>query len=163
MVKQFSKKDIQDVIDAAQRLNVELDETEAVEWLEAIQKAKESDDDIAFCERTGVFGQNVVMLDFSPERLDYFRKIGNLVEFYDEPGRVETALALSGSSAQSKIQRFPGDADYFEREHHRANKGSGLPDLGGDHAREGALNGAGTDLPVDRGENGLLPGGFCQG
>ena len=55
------------------------------------------------------------MLDFSPERLDYFRKIGNLVEFYDEPGRVETALALSGSSAQSKIQRFPGDADSFER------------------------------------------------
>jgi hypothetical protein len=55
------------------------------------------------------------MLDFSPERLDYFRKIGSLVEFFDEPGRVETALALSGSSAQSKIQRFPGDADYFER------------------------------------------------
>ena len=40
MVKQFSKKDIQDVIDAAQRLNVELDETEAVEWLEAIQKVE---------------------------------------------------------------------------------------------------------------------------
>lgn len=115
MDKQYSHKDIQDVIDAAQRLNVELDETEAVEWLAAIQKAKESDDDIAFCERTGVFGQNVAMLDFSLERLDYFRKIGNLVEFYDEPGRVETALALSGSSAQSKIQRFPGDADYFER------------------------------------------------
>ena len=59
MVNSF-QKDIQDVIDAAQRLNVELDETEAVEWLEAIQKAKESDDDIAFCERTGVFGQNVL-------------------------------------------------------------------------------------------------------
>ncbi|UCF29049.1 MAG: hypothetical protein JSW42_05070, partial [Chloroflexota bacterium] len=32
-----------------------------------------------------------------------------------EPGVVETALALSGSSAQSKIQTFPGDCDYFER------------------------------------------------
>ena len=28
---------------------------------------------------------------------------------------METALALSGSSAQSKIQTFPGDCDYFER------------------------------------------------
>ena len=31
------------------------------------------------------------------------------------PGKVETALALSGSAAQSKIQTYPGDADYFER------------------------------------------------
>ena len=31
-----------------------------------------------------------------------------------EPG-VETALALSGSAAQSKIQTYPGDCDYFER------------------------------------------------
>ena len=28
---------------------------------------------------------------------------------------VETALALSGSAAQSKIQSYPGDCDYFER------------------------------------------------
>jgi hypothetical protein len=28
---------------------------------------------------------------------------------------VETALALSGSAAQNKIQKYPGDADYFER------------------------------------------------
>jgi len=55
------------------------------------------------------------MLDFSPTRLNYFRKIGKLVEFLDLPGKVETALALSGSSAQSKIQRYPGDCDYFER------------------------------------------------
>jgi hypothetical protein len=47
--------------------------------------------------------------------LKYFRKIGQLVEFGDQPGVVETALALSGSAAQSKIQSFPGDCDYFER------------------------------------------------
>jgi hypothetical protein len=55
------------------------------------------------------------MLDFDPVRLDYFRHIGKLVEFVDVPGKVETALALSGSSAQSKFQKFPGDCDYFER------------------------------------------------
>jgi hypothetical protein len=115
MSPEYSRDAIAHVIDSAKRLKVELDEEEAIEWLEAIRLAKESDDDIAFCERTGVFGQNIAMLDFSTDRLDYFRKIGTLVEFFDEPGRVETALALSGSSAQSKIQRFPGDADYFER------------------------------------------------
>ena len=30
-------------------------------------------------------------------------------------GKVETALALSGSAAQSKIQTYPGDCDFFER------------------------------------------------
>ena len=55
------------------------------------------------------------MLDFSDEDLEHFRKLGRLVEFKDVPGKVETALALSGSAAQSKIQTYPGDADYFER------------------------------------------------
>jgi len=37
------------------------------------------------------------------------------VEFHNEPEVVDTALALSGSAAQSKIQSYPGDCDYFER------------------------------------------------
>jgi hypothetical protein len=55
------------------------------------------------------------MLDFSETDLEHFRKLGRLVEFSDVPGKVETALALSGSAAQSRIQTYPGDADYFER------------------------------------------------
>jgi hypothetical protein len=55
------------------------------------------------------------MLDFNPGDLAHFREIGRLVEFHDVPGVIETALALSGSAAQSKIQSFPGDCDYFER------------------------------------------------
>ena len=71
--------------------------------------------DIVENERQGIFGHRITLLDFSPERLAYFRKIGKLVEFLDEPGVVETALALSGSAAQSRIQTYPGDADFFER------------------------------------------------
>jgi hypothetical protein len=65
--------------------------------------------------RTGVFGNRISMLDFSPSDLEHFRAIGRLVEFVDVPGQVETALALSGSAAQSKVQTYPGDCDYFER------------------------------------------------
>ena len=115
MTKLFSYDELNDIIQSAKRLNVELNEEEAIEWLNAIQKAAEEGDQITFDERTGAFGQNIVMLDFSPERLDYFRRVGKLVEFLDVPGKVETALALSGSSAQSKFQKYPGDADYFER------------------------------------------------
>jgi hypothetical protein len=61
------------------------------------------------------------MLDFSPADLSHFREIGRLVEFTDRPGIVETALALSGSAAQSKIQTYPGDADFFERVNIRAD------------------------------------------
>ncbi|MGD8552594.1 MAG: hypothetical protein PVG02_02955, partial [Anaerolineales bacterium] len=70
--------------------------------------------DVVVDTRAGVFGHAVSMLDFSPEELNYFRRVGKIVEFEDESD-VETALALSGSAAQSKIQTYPGDADYFER------------------------------------------------
>ena len=102
------------IIESANRLGIELDEAEALQWLTAMA-VKEAGDDIVFDEREGVFGHRVSMLDFSPEDLAHFRKIGRLVEFKDVPGVVETALALSGSAAQSKIQTYPGDADYFER------------------------------------------------
>lgn len=115
MAKGYSQAALEKVIESARRLNLELDEKDAVAWLESIGKAAEDGEQIIFDERTGVFGQNIAMLDFSPKRLDYFRKIGKLVEFFDIPGEVETALALSGSSAQSKVQRYPGDCDYFER------------------------------------------------
>jgi hypothetical protein len=115
MNNEYSSEALQKVIESAKRMNVELDEKEAVEWLESIRQASGDENEITFDERTGVFGQNIAMLDFSPTRLNYFRKIGKLVEFLDVPGKVETALALSGSSAQSKIQRYPGDCDYFER------------------------------------------------
>jgi hypothetical protein len=102
------------ILESARRLGVELDEEEAIQWLVAIS-ASQGEVDIQVNERDGIFGHRITLLDFSPDRLTYFRKIGKLVEFYDEPGVVETALALSGSAAQSRIQSYPGDADYFER------------------------------------------------
>ena len=95
-------------------MGIELDENEALQWLTAIALAKEGDD-IRVDISSGVFGHKVTMLDFNAEELAHFRRIGALVEFEDNPGEVETALALSGSAAQSKIQKYPGDADYFER------------------------------------------------
>jgi hypothetical protein len=102
------------ILESARRLGVELNEQEAVQWLVAISNAH-GETDVEINEREGIFGHRITLLDFSPDRLTYFRKIGKLVEFSDEPGVVETALALSGSAAQSRIQSYPGDADFFER------------------------------------------------
>jgi hypothetical protein len=111
--------DLSQIIESAKRLGIELDEAEAMQWLTAMA-ATEAQQGVVLDERTGVFGHSIVMLDFSPTDLKHFRKIGRLVEFDDIPGVVETALALSGSAAQSKIQTYPGDADYFERVNIRA-------------------------------------------
>ena len=109
-----AERHLQQIIASARRLGVGIDEAKALQWL--TQMAADQDrDDIVMDVETGVFGHKAVMLDFSPNDLAHFRKVGKLVEFGDEPGRVETALALSGSAAQSKIQTYPGDADYFER------------------------------------------------
>lgn len=106
--------ELERIIASAQRLGIELDEAEAMQWLTAMA-ANEANDEIAIDRESGVYGHRVTMLDFSPTDLARFREIGRIVEFYDEPGVVETALALSGSAAQSKIQTYPGDCDYFER------------------------------------------------
>ncbi len=108
------KEDIQKIIQSAQRLGVEMDEADALQWLTAMSAMK-TDDAIVVNERAGIFGHKVSMLDFSETDLEHFRRLGRLVEFADVPGKVETALALSGSAAQSRIQTYPGDADYFER------------------------------------------------
>ncbi len=112
--KQSPEADLAQIIGSAQRLGIELDEGEALQWLTAMAAA-EAAEEVVLDERSGVFGHSMVMLDFCPEDLEHFREIGRLVEFADIPGVVETALALSGSAAQSKIQSYPGDADYFER------------------------------------------------
>ncbi len=108
------RQDLAQIVESAKRLGIELDEEEALQWLTAIAVAQDGQD-ISVDIKTGVFGHKVTMLDFSPEELAHFRRMGEVVGFPDTPGRVETALALSGSAAQSKIQRYPGDADFFER------------------------------------------------
>lgn len=102
------------IVESAQRLGVEMDEADALQWM-AKMAAWKAYDDVEVDNAAGVFGHKIVMLDFSPEQLVYYREIGRIVELANVPGVVETALALSGSSAQSKIQTYPGDCDYFER------------------------------------------------
>jgi len=107
---------ISGVIDSARRLGIEMDAREASEWLEAMAVAPGAGD-IVVDLAAGVFGHKISMLDFRPDDLERFRAIGRVVGLEDRPGQVATALALSGSAAQGRIQAYPGDADYFERVH----------------------------------------------
>ena len=77
-------EEIDQIIQSAKRLGIELDEGAAVQWLTAIATAKD-EDDVVFDDRTGVFGHKVSMLDFKPDDLAHFRKVGRLVEFLDIP------------------------------------------------------------------------------
>ena len=104
------------VIESARRLGVELDETEAAEWVAALE-AESTGGDVVVDVDSGIFGHRVSMLDFTPRDLARFRAIGEVVGFPDRPPEVRTALALSGSAAQGRVQSFPGDCDYFERIH----------------------------------------------
>jgi hypothetical protein len=106
--------ELERILESARRLGVEVKEAEALQWLAHMATSKEGEE-ITLDKRSGVFGHNITMLDFSDKELEYFRRVGKIVEFDDVHGIVETALALSGSSAQSKIQTYPGDCDYFER------------------------------------------------
>jgi hypothetical protein len=105
--------DLTRIVESAQRLGVELDELEALQWLTAVAAVQQGQE-VVVDMGSGVFGHRVSMLDFSPADLAHFRRVGDIVGLRDLPD-VETALALSGSAAQSKVQTYPGDCDYFER------------------------------------------------
>ncbi len=104
------------VIESARRLGVELNVHEAAAWMAAIE-VEAAGGDVVVDVNSGIYGHRVTMLDFSAADLDRFRRIGKIVGMPDRAPEVRTALALSGSAAQSKVQSFPGDCDYFERVH----------------------------------------------
>jgi hypothetical protein len=112
--RQSATADLRQIIESAGRLGIEMDEAEAIQWLTAMA-SWQAGEQIVIDDERGVFGHTVSLLDFDPAELVYYREMGQLVEFVDLPGQVETALALSGSAAQSKIQTYPGDCDFFER------------------------------------------------
>jgi hypothetical protein len=102
------------IIEAAEKLGVEVDETDAAQWLTAIAATQSAPGDLAVDAQTGIFGHRITLLDFDPTVLVRYRRLADIVQIPDRPG-VETAISLSGSAAQSKVQLFPGDADFFER------------------------------------------------
>ncbi|MBC1223240.1 hypothetical protein GNF10_06200 [Nostoc sp. UCD121] len=127
------------IVESANRLGVQLNEQELERWMNSITEAT-GDSDIVVDKDTGAFGHKVTMLDFDPQELARFRAIGKIVEFEDIPGVVETALAISGSAAQSKIQTYPGDCDYFERVNIIAPTRSEASEILGKLVRDKALN-----------------------
>ncbi|GAB4480223.1 MAG: hypothetical protein Kow00124_26710 [Anaerolineae bacterium] len=158
------------IIESARALGVEIDEEEAIQWLTAMAAASADLDDLAVNEKAGVFGHRVVLLDFDAEDLARIRQVAAIVEIEDRPG-VETAIALSGSSAQSQVQTFPGDFDYFERVNIKADSREQACAILGEVIRDKALKQAhgpgyllvevrfGTFLqPVIRGDSMLKSG-----
>jgi hypothetical protein len=109
--------EVQHIVDAAEKLGVEVDEAEATQWVTAMKSSETG----AFRvdQEAGVYGHRVCLLDFDPKDLMRYRRLAAVVELPDRP-HMQTAIALSGSAAQSRVQLYPGDADFFERVHVQA-------------------------------------------
>ncbi len=162
--------EIRQIVQSARSLGVEIDEQEAIQWLTAMVAFDHLGDEVKVDQQAGIFGHRVVLLDFDPSDLDRLRRVAAIVEIEDRPN-VETAIALSGSSAQSSIQAFPGDFDYFERVNILAKSRDEACRILGDVIRQKALaaaQGKGYQLTevrfgtmrhvVIRGEDELKPG-----
>ncbi|MFX1296345.1 MAG: hypothetical protein ACFFD2_16020 [Promethearchaeota archaeon] len=115
MTKKKKFEEVKQIIEAGKRLGVEIDEEKAIKWLEDMKTAEEKEEDVAIDKEKGIYGHEVTLIDFDADDLDRFRRIANIVGLPDTNGKVQTALSLSGSAAQGKVQRYPGDLDYFER------------------------------------------------
>jgi hypothetical protein len=98
---------------AAAKLGVEFDAQGARQWMLAVS-AGDRDAPIVRDAQSGIFAHRIALADFNVADLDYFRKLAQRVRLERRPN-VESAIAIAGSSAQGKVQVFPGDADFFER------------------------------------------------
>ena len=127
------------VVASATRLGVELNEHEAAEWLAAME-AEASGGELVVDVDSGVYGHRVTMLDFQAGDLARFRDMAKVVGLEDRPPQVLTALSISGSAAQSKINAYPADCDFFERVHIRADTREGACAILADLMREKALS-----------------------
>ncbi len=126
------------IVESARRIGVEIDENEAHEWVQAMAN-EEAGGDLLVDVNTGVYGHRVSMLDFAPTDLARFREMGKIIGFDDRPPNVLTALSISGSAAQSKINTFPADCDFFERINIKADTREEACAILADMIREKAL------------------------
>jgi hypothetical protein len=105
-------EEVQQIIKTAGTLGVEVDETDVAQWLTKMAASGEMDWQVD--ESSGIYGHEITLLDFDKATLERYRRIADIVQLPDLPN-IETAVSLAGSAAQGVIQRYPGDADYFER------------------------------------------------
>ena len=126
------------VVESAERLGIHIDQREAEEWVAAMED-EATGGDLVVDVNSGVYGYRVTMLDFVPADLARFREMGKIVGFDDRPPTVLTALSISGSAAQSKINAFPADCDFFERINIKADTREEACSILADMIREKAL------------------------
>ena len=62
--------------------------------------------------QNGVFGDRIALLDFDSHELEHLRRLAQKVRLDAHPD-IESAIAIAGSTAQGKVQLFPGDTDFF--------------------------------------------------
>ena len=125
------------IIETAQTLGIEVDESDVSQWLTAMAASGSMDWDVD--DEAGIFGHEITLLDFDKASLERYRRIADVVQLPDLPN-VETAISLAGSAAQGVIQRYPGDADYFERVNIHAETREEACQILADLMRDKALN-----------------------
>lgn len=109
-----AQEEVQRIREAARLLGVDVDETDVAQWLTAMAAGQAAGQDWQVDARAGIYGHRMTLLDFDTSSLERYRRMADIVQFPDRPN-VETAIALSGSAAQGKIQPYPADYDFFER------------------------------------------------
>jgi hypothetical protein len=111
-----SAESLQRLATIAHSVGVELNLEESAAWLAASTAQSFDAGEFEVLREDGIGGFELAVLDFDPASAARLRELGNLVATRKRD-KVRVGLAIAGSAAQSKIQLFPADNDFFERVH----------------------------------------------
>jgi hypothetical protein len=107
---------LQTVATIANSVGIELNLEESAAWLAASMAQSIDAGEFEVLREDGIGGFELAVLDFDPASASRLRAIGDVIATREREN-VRVGLAIAGSAAQSKIQPFPADNDFFERVH----------------------------------------------
>lgn len=114
----LAQSGMEQVIAAIEAAGVEVDGAAAAAWATAVAEALVRPGEFSVVADAGLGGHELALLDFDEAHpgVAGLRRLAGLLRT-PAADDLRVALAVAGSAAQSRIQPFPADLDFFERVH----------------------------------------------
>ena len=103
-----AEEQVDKIIEAADKLGVEVDETDATQWLTSMAAAQAAPGDFAVDAQSGIFGHRITLLDFDPQVLERYRHIADIFSVFKKSLEKGNVVCRKTALPRRPLGRFVG-------------------------------------------------------